>query len=555
MPRLRTLLDYFNGDTPVDSLTSTCLHPVSFFVRDSLGVVRKMYGDCGQCVRCLDRRRNDMATRMILHDKSNGSIWRHCYFVTLTYGSYNLYPFVSHPFKKDWIKTFPCQDVCNSSGVTKWTPSVLCREHIVKYLKRLRKAVSPAKISFVYCGEYGKTYARPHFHLVVWSDTPISPEQFTSAWSLLCQRTDDKFIIKPYRGNLTDSQRKDVFRFLIGNVDVVDLVANGTKNDLCGDSSNTAKNCFQYVCKYVGKRTLDFQNRFAQIVFERRFRDIWNNRLYIDPVKGLRYKYNNIIYESLDYETFKKIHYPFVGSSLQYAIGKEYFMENAQRFLDQNFALPEYRAKKLTFPRYYANLLSQTRYPLRLAKATKSGHSFTTYRLSFIREILLELRDNPSIATMLYGSAQNYGETRPCLRPCHFDSDRLKDLYSKSCFGSYSFTPSSLISSLVFITPGNRVRFEYSNSNEMFIEYRFNRPTRGYDISGTYEIPEFVSMVVPLIDKRIAEMQQIVRNNEQLVNCVDRLRNDSSYSHSVHQFEEYRKSLQARYKVNHLDNQ
>lgn len=555
MFNLRTILDYFNGDTPADTLTSTCLHPVSFYVRDSLGVSRKMYGECGYCVRCLDRRRNDLATRMLLHDKSNGSIWKHCYFVTLTYGSYNLYPYVTHPFKKDWIKTFPCEDVCNSSHVSKWTPSVLVREHIVKYLKRLRKLVSPGKISFVYCGEYGKTYARPHFHLVVWSDIPISPEQFSSAWSLLCQRTPDKFMIKPYRGNLSEEQRKDVFRFRIGNVDVVDLVANGTKNDLCGDSSATAKSCFQYVCKYVGKRTLDFSNRLAQIVFERRFEDIWKNRLYVDPVLGLRYKYNNIIYDSLDYETFKKLHFPFVGSSLQYAIGKEYFMENASRFLAKNFALPEYRGKKLTFPRYYANLLSQLRYPLRLAKATQSGYSFTVYRLSFIREILLALRDNPSIATMLYGATQNYGETRPCLRPCNFDSERLKDLYTKSCFGSYSFTPSSLISSLVFVTPGNRVRFEYSNTYEMFIEYRYNRHSREYDISGTYELPEFVDMVVPIIDKRIADMQQIARNNEQLVNCVDKLRHDMPYSQAVCRYEEYRQSLQKRYKVNHKDNQ
>lgn len=41
----------------------------------------------------------------------------------------------------------------------------LHKDHLQKFLKRLRKKIDPIKARFYACGEYGENFARPHYHL------------------------------------------------------------------------------------------------------------------------------------------------------------------------------------------------------------------------------------------------------------------------------------------------------------------------------------------------------------------------------------------------------
>ncbi|WNK13732.1 MAG: replication initiator protein [Microvirus sp.] len=43
----------------------------------------------------------------------------------------------------------------------------LSKEHLALFLKRLRKSISPERISYLGCGEYGDELARPHYHLIL----------------------------------------------------------------------------------------------------------------------------------------------------------------------------------------------------------------------------------------------------------------------------------------------------------------------------------------------------------------------------------------------------
>lgn len=40
------------------------------------------------------------------------------------------------------------------------------------FVKRLRKKLSPAKISYLYCGEYGENFGRPHYHIILFGYWP-----------------------------------------------------------------------------------------------------------------------------------------------------------------------------------------------------------------------------------------------------------------------------------------------------------------------------------------------------------------------------------------------
>ncbi len=43
----------------------------------------------------------------------------------------------------------------------------LVKEHLQLFIKRLRKQISPKKIRFFACGEYGENLSRPHYHILI----------------------------------------------------------------------------------------------------------------------------------------------------------------------------------------------------------------------------------------------------------------------------------------------------------------------------------------------------------------------------------------------------
>lgn len=99
---------------------------------------RKGYDDikvpCGRCRWCRQIRSNHWAMRM-MHESE---YWKEKVFITLTYNNINL------PIDGQ-----------------------LRPEHLRDFIKRIRKMLGCRKIKYFACGEYGKKYGRPHYHLVV----------------------------------------------------------------------------------------------------------------------------------------------------------------------------------------------------------------------------------------------------------------------------------------------------------------------------------------------------------------------------------------------------
>lgn len=86
---------------------------------------------CGQCIGCRLDRSRQWAMRCVheAYGHENNA------FITLTYSPEHVPPDGS-----------------------------LKKSHYQKFMKRLRKAVSPQKIRFFHCGEYGEKNQRPHYH-------------------------------------------------------------------------------------------------------------------------------------------------------------------------------------------------------------------------------------------------------------------------------------------------------------------------------------------------------------------------------------------------------
>jgi hypothetical protein len=89
---------------------------------------------CGRCIPCRLKKSYEWAVRAVHEAKMHD----HNCFITLTYSDDNL------PRDRS-----------------------LDYEHFRLFIKRLRRKVKPAKISFLMSGEYGDEFTRPHYHACI----------------------------------------------------------------------------------------------------------------------------------------------------------------------------------------------------------------------------------------------------------------------------------------------------------------------------------------------------------------------------------------------------
>lgn len=113
---------------------------------------RHLLFPCRKCLICRIRIRNEWTTRMIFESFVSGS----SFFVTLTYSN----------------------DFLPNDGM-------LSKRDLQLFLKRLRKRVSPVKIRYFACGEYGERFHRPHYHLIIWNlPKDTAKELISDSWNM-----------------------------------------------------------------------------------------------------------------------------------------------------------------------------------------------------------------------------------------------------------------------------------------------------------------------------------------------------------------------------------
>jgi len=91
---------------------------------------------CGRCIGCRLARSKDWALRC-MHE---ASMHEDNAFITLTFDDKNL----------------PSDGSINP-------------EHLQKFFRRLREKISPRKIKYFACGEYGEQLGRPHYHAIIFN--------------------------------------------------------------------------------------------------------------------------------------------------------------------------------------------------------------------------------------------------------------------------------------------------------------------------------------------------------------------------------------------------
>lgn len=116
----------------IDSETGEIVSKVYFTnTSDNLiGDIKEIYVKCNRCLECQRQYSNEWALRCCLES----TLYQDNMFLTLTF---------------------------------KHTNGILEKRPLQLFLKRLRKYISPLKIRYFACGEYGSKGKRPHYHIII----------------------------------------------------------------------------------------------------------------------------------------------------------------------------------------------------------------------------------------------------------------------------------------------------------------------------------------------------------------------------------------------------
>lgn len=526
---------------PHELSTKTCLRPLRVRLFDpALGYERELDVPCGKCLNCQAEARDEWVSRMCLHSFS----YKFCYFVTLTYGSYNLYEFPVHPFKDDWSMTFPVRDRNNTHHKLAWTPSILRQEHLTKFLKRLRINTG-ADISYCACGEYGSTaegtgFGRPHFHLIIWSQSNLSTADFSQAWSLKCVQVGDCVYLD--NGRFADSHKH--FTFKIGNVVVDDLVASGALDwDAKSTDDVSATKCFSYVAKYIKKRDdipdaalLRFRRTFVQLPLDDSYYNDLDSLIepFNDKIDNYRiFTKNGIKYEKCDFKLFTRLCAPFFTCSRSKAIGKQYLLSRVKDFASGNYALPPFRGKRLTFPKYFARLTSSYLYPFRVRSFGEKSVSFIKSNLPYLLDFyqqFAQLNDAPIIVQ--YCREHEIDPLRVISMPVRYDNFRYGNILD-----------------VVSISPENRnIYYSYDADLDSFIGKSYNLSDKSYHVTDVVDRADFCDMVVDSIKREIDRYHLSDQSRQLRLELYSLIREDPLTPEAVSDFENVVRDRQHLYK-------
>lgn len=326
-----------------------CVSPVRTKVFDTFSHTF-IYRDvpCGKCLHCRNTRINEWVTRLFAEFKYR----KYCYFVSLDYAPFTLSDPTSRELARDTAAFYHNINKNSNYGLQ---PLVLCKSHLQKFYKRLRFNTN-VKCSYFACGEYGEKFSRPHFHNIIFSDSPLSEQDFVDAWTL-----------NSYK---------------IGRVDFKDM------HDITLNDKDNLK-IFKYVAKYIQKGTCDFE-KLVTIDFHRSYFKSLNETIKNRTLFSVEYDYSNE--NRITWQEYTSEYSPFVVCSRRPSIGSAYFEDNVERFKAQDFRLFGLSNEVCSFPHYYIRRTKENLCQLR-AVGEISQKPSSSSRLGVISQILRYLYD------------------------------------------------------------------------------------------------------------------------------------------------------------------
>jgi len=115
---------------------------------------------CGQCLDCRLKTRRSWAIRCLHEFDTSDQI---ASFLTFTFSTPAL---KEHCPLISYLDPFQRLDQHLGAEVVPFESYSIVRAHMQKFNKDFRERLAPQKFRFLYCGEYGGKYQRPHYHSI-----------------------------------------------------------------------------------------------------------------------------------------------------------------------------------------------------------------------------------------------------------------------------------------------------------------------------------------------------------------------------------------------------
>lgn len=508
---------------------SHCYEPHNFLVNSShTGLQMRINVDCGKCYHCRETKINSWVSRMYAHSED----FPYVYFVTLTYRPFYSLGSVSSLVFKKLSGALWHFDNFNENHRYGWNPCVLQKRHYQLFLKRLRKFTG-ASITYVVCGEYGHKYGRPHFHIILFSKSPITESDVSRSWSIgLWKDNSGQW---SYLKNQKYGGKS--YYFQIGRVQFDDLVSNGSFNqkDVFVDGQNlNARNCFAYVCKYVCKGG-EFNKKRLLLAYNSLFeiklviRDFYKDYLYEDfklssDERKKRFIYKKMRYHNINSNHFKVTYYETIQKSCKHLylqdvqvdqfpqdcrdfvakfgqffevsrgcpIGSIYAKTHVDEFVKGVFAKPMLQDKGFVIPSYFRQKAESKVYGLRKCSRTISSKSFVFTNLQTLLEHFKAVYQGE--ASFRYISPIDIFNSRDI-------KFALTDNYFKDLWTGET---------ILFPRYKGYVQAEY---------YRYSRKLKKYELLRITSLNEFLRTYIPKIEESIKRCDERIvqaQENERL---------------------------------------
>lgn len=471
-----------------DYLKSSCLYPKKVWITDSMTGERHLIEvPCGSCTHCVDYHTCEWVTRLYAHLED----YKYCYFVTLTYTSFSSEQANSMPtsYVLDYLKdALWLYDSDNFTHHLSYNPCVLVKKHYQNFLKRLRKYSKLDDLSFYLSGEYGGSFGRPHYHMLLFSNSPITRSECVRAWSF-------SFIKNSKGWHKKTSQNDRTVLVPFGQVDFHNLVENGTitNEDIQIDGQTfTAANCFAYVAKYIGKN--EYNNKRVKLAFtdyKLTYDSLrWYDEYDIDTDK-IQFEHHNLflnnikLYETDDFghicpifpndvSTFCKRFKPFKECSRSKAIGSLYLRRNIEEFSKSGVRPTSLQSSLFVSPSYFRRKIKQYLFGLRKGSENlerfqhaKNGRASVTFNAGNL-PLLLSDFDKKHTSAFIERYGVNIDETSDISELLN-SSKAFKDLYTGK-------------------------RFLVTSSSVLC--FRYNRSVRSYVLLDTLTLEYFINYYV-----------------------------------------------------------
>lgn len=497
---------------------------------------------CGKCFHCRQSHINEWVTRMHAHLED----FQNVYFVTLTYRPvYNPNTPQNQLYLRKMEDAVFHLDNYNSTKRLAYNPTLLCKKHYQNFLKRLRFNTKLSDLTYVVTGEYGFSYARPHMHLILFTNGELTKADIQKAWSISLIKRNNEWT---YKTSHKPQQGDKFLQMPIGNVDFHDLVKNGTVNTTqkvkIDGNTHSLDSAFSYVCKYVCKDDHYNSNR-VKIAYKNLFT---KERYVIMPDKSeiplehaIKYAKNLGIetsYKSLrklsyvktlfkpseqvanynlqhqkqiasnhaelfienfptNYFDFRAAFNPFVEFSRGVPIGSIYAERHIHEFAQGVYKQPTLQVKSYVCPRYFVRKASELLYPLRRVSKTMSGTSYPLGNIPNLQRQFMDILQS-SDARMYYSCSTPTAESLDALVK---SSASLYDIRNKE----YILMP-------------------YRKGAPTVEKYKYNRAKRKYELTySTTDITSFCLENLRLIDDELtrnSKEQAAVKKDKKLLDRI-----------------------------------